>query len=76
MLDNQPLLWQASRLKHYEAVMQKLLNLFRMVAGQTRWHESTIGDRFVWRRWADGAWQYREMTAEEAMEAHAWWAIR
>lgn len=55
--------------------MQKLLNLFRWMAGQTRWHVSTVDDRFVWRRW-NGRWEYREMTSAEHEDAYAWWAIR
>ena len=54
----------------------KLLNLFRRLTGHTRWHESTKGDRFVWRRWNGQCWEYREMTGEEQSEAFAMWAIK
>lgn len=53
-----------------------LLNLFRWITGQTRWHESTIEDRFVWRRWNGEGWDYEEMTDAERQNAELMWCIR
>lgn len=48
----------------------------RRVAGHTKWHEATKGDRFVWRRWTADGWEYRKMTEAEHNEAIAMWSIK
>lgn len=53
-----------------------ITHFFRRLLGHTDWHEHTIADRFVWRRWTRAGWETREMTDEEQRRSLDQWSIR
>jgi hypothetical protein len=59
-------------------MLKKLMHLWNERFAPKEWDVLPDAETRTYRarRWANGAWEYRDATEEEAAEAYAWWSIR